>query len=955
MTLKIQPSFAKGEIAPALYGRVDTAMYQVALRTARNAIVHVWGGVSGRPGTHYLAPVKDHSYAPRLIPFQFKTTDKYQLEFGDFYMRVVRDDGHVLDSSAQVNVDGVADSFTNPGRLEVSTSPDILSTGLEVFFTGTLCPELNGRRFILGSATGPGIYELQDQVTGAFVSSADFTVPAGAGGTMTPIFELATPFAKEDLYELNFTQSADIITIVHKDYGIYDLSRLDHDDWTLEERIFGPEIDWPESISITPNTTGSTTHRYRVTAISRESGEESLPGLQTALLKNITNVTQANPAVVTVSSSPGAIHDGHEFYIEGVVGMEELNGRRFIINALTGGAFTQFELVGVDSTGYGAYASGGTTTPTYAVLANSNATPNNTISWAAVAGAERYAIYKLEAGTYGLIGETEGTSFTDNNISADTGESHPRARDPFVDATDKPGAVSFYEQRQVFGGTTDDPDTSFFSQVGNFNNMNVARPVRADDAITATLNSRQVNEIRHYVPGNDLLVFTSGSEWKVNSGPDAAFAQDTIKQRQQSEWGSSWRRPIRVGNIVLFVTEDNAHVRSIGYSLEFDAYEGDDMTLLSHHLLEGAQIVEWGHIRSPESRIYMTLDTGGALTFSFEPSQEVTAWTHWDTSGKFETVSTERGGGVYSEDSVYFVVRRRVNGNTVRYIEVSRQTYFNDVRDCFFVDSGLSLDNPVAITGLSLADPVVVTAPGHGLSDGDEIDISDIEWEPNVDKYFNETQPDQLNYRRFIVQNATASTIELLDEDGNTVDGTAFNAYVEGGYLREAFDTISGLWHLEGRNVSILSDGNVITSLTITDGQVVLPRKASRVHIGLPFIVDIELLNVAAPEAAGALQGVLTKIPEVTVRFLKSRGLLIGPSSPDQNGAQTMLTEMKQREFEKLGEPTRLLTGDKKITLEPDWSTNGRIFMRQKDPLPLTILAVIPDIYSEHDGRNEED
>ena len=86
----IQSAFSKGEIAPALYARVTTVAYRNALRTARNVVVHVSGGVGSRPGSKFRAPVGDHTTSPYLIPFEFKTTDKYQLEFGNLYMRVMR-------------------------------------------------------------------------------------------------------------------------------------------------------------------------------------------------------------------------------------------------------------------------------------------------------------------------------------------------------------------------------------------------------------------------------------------------------------------------------------------------------------------------------------------------------------------------------------------------------------------------------------------------------------------------------------------------------------------------------------------------------------------------------------------------------------------------------------------------------------------------------------------------
>jgi hypothetical protein len=53
---------------------------------------------------------------------------------------------------------------------------------------------------------------------------------------------------------------------------------------------------------------------------------------------------------------------------------------------------------------------------------------------------------------------------------------------------------------------------------------------------------------------------------------------------------------------------------------------------------------------------------------------------------------------------------------------------------------------------------------------------------------------------------------------------------------------------------------------------------------------------------------------------------------------------MKQREFERLGEPTRLTTGTKTIWLKPTWKSSGKLLLRQKDPMPMNILAIIPDL-----------
>lgn len=1114
MTRLLKTSFSRGEIAPALYGRVGTELYQTALRTARNVVVHTTGGVSKRPGSGWIGPVADHTYAPRMIRFQFKTTDQYILEFGDFYMRVIRDDGHVLDTSVTDAIEGATQA--SPVVLTMTGHP--FSNGQEIYISGVSgMTELNGRRFIVANATANTV-ELTSQIDGTNIDGTGYSAWT-SGGTVDKIYEIATPYAIADVPELVVAQSADVMTITHRNYDARELTRLDHDNWVISTPTFGSSVTTPSGITVTPDVAGGIEYKYRVTAISADNSEESLPGLDVTSA-TITGATQANPVVITTSAAHNWV-DNDEVFIDSIVGMTELNGRRFIVVNTTA---TTAELLGEDGTSYTAYSSGGTATQTLTRILNGVDPAANTVAWNEVSGADRYGIYKFQNGAWGLIGESEGLSFYDDNITADASISHPRSRNPFRGTDNKPGVVSFYEQRRVFGGTNNSPDTEFFSQVGSYNNMNVSSPLLDSDAITASLASLEVNEIRHFVPLNNLLVFTSGAEWRVDAGDNSYFAASTIKQKPQSYWGCSYRRPLVIGDTVVFVDDTNATVRSLGWSFQANGYTGVDLSFLASHLFRGYSVVDWTMQRSPEARIYVVRDDGKMLTLTYDADQQVVAWTHWDTDGKYEAVETLRGGGATGEDSVYAVVKRTINGKTVRYIEVYRDRYFDMVEDAYFVDSGLSLDTPIDITDVTLANPVVVRAPAHGLSEGDTVDINDITWVADVDATFNETQPAQLNNYRYVVKNigdenlltyseqfdnaawaktrcsitadaeaapdgastadkivedssastthfvqgtasftngsqytfsvylkagedtqvqielgntafpasaskifdvsagtasgtgtglddfaitsvgngwyrcsitstadttvsssinillrdpssgtsftgdgtsglyiwgaqlerssetgtytkteatpdTTADTFELYEEDGVTpVDGTAFNAYVEGGYVRKAVTTLTGLWHLEGKTLTMLVDGNVVTNKTVADGSVTLDRKSSRIHAGLGYIADVELLNVEA-QGGETLQGKITKIPKVTVRFEKSRGMFIGPDT-------SRLVEMKQRQFELIGQPTQLLTGDKEVTLLPDWNSNGRVFMRNPYPLPFKILAVMPSVYA---------
>jgi hypothetical protein len=80
-------SFKAGEVSPRMEGRVTLDTYREGLADMTNLLVLPQGGVTRRPGTEYLGEIKNSAQAARLIPFQFKTTDTYILEFGNQTMR----------------------------------------------------------------------------------------------------------------------------------------------------------------------------------------------------------------------------------------------------------------------------------------------------------------------------------------------------------------------------------------------------------------------------------------------------------------------------------------------------------------------------------------------------------------------------------------------------------------------------------------------------------------------------------------------------------------------------------------------------------------------------------------------------------------------------------------------------------------------------------------------------
>jgi len=145
---------------------------------------------------------------------------------------------------------------------------------------------------------------------------------------------------------------------------------------------------------------------------------------------------------------------------------------------------------------------------------------------------------------------------------------------------------------------------------------------------------------------------------------------------------------------------------------------------------------------------------------------------------------------------------------------------------------------------------------------------------------------------------------------------------------------VSGIDHLEGEEVVALADGNVVRGLTVNLGSITIPREASVIHVGLGYISDVETLGIDSSEQT--MQGRKKNVSEVSIRVLNSRGGWVGPDADN-------LIEIKPR-FDSDGYDTiALKTFEERVNIQPDWNDDGKVLVRQLDPLPMTILAITPE------------
>lgn len=292
----------------------------------------------------------------------------------------------------------------------------------------------------------------------------------------------------------------------------------------------------------------------------------------------------------------------------------------------------------------------------------------NTISWSALTGADRYAVYKSNNGVFGFIGGTEGLSFRDGTpvISADLSDTPPKGYNPFDGVDRYPSSVAFHQQRLLFARSRANPNAMWGSQSADFENMDRSYPAKADDSFDFALVAKKVNSINQLFSSTALLALTTDSIFSISGGGDKAISPSDFLPKRESGRGASRLPAIDIDNVVFYQPNQGSSVRTLGFSFEVDGYRGSNVSIFSPHLFEGVTITAWAHQTEPYSCIWCATTTGLLYCFTWEQEQDVWGWTVCETEGFVEDVTTITEGGV---DRVYLIVRRRMGATTKRFIE----------------------------------------------------------------------------------------------------------------------------------------------------------------------------------------------------------------------------------------------------------------------------------------------
>jgi hypothetical protein len=257
-TNTIQTNFTAGELTPRLEARVDIAKYANGCSVLENMIVLPHGGAARRGGTKFVVQTKTAADKARLVPFEFNVEQTYAIEFGDQYIRFYRNNGIILEASDTIT----AITAANPGVLTITGHS--YSDGDWVYISGIVgMTELNNKYYIVANQATNTI-ELTD-LDGNAIDTSAFTAYS-SGGITERVYEVATPWLVADIFDLQFTQSADILYVTHPDYSPREISRTGNTSWIVTEYDFqdGPYL--AENNTTTTLTLSATTGSVNVTA-----------------------------------------------------------------------------------------------------------------------------------------------------------------------------------------------------------------------------------------------------------------------------------------------------------------------------------------------------------------------------------------------------------------------------------------------------------------------------------------------------------------------------------------------------------------------------------------------------------------------------------------------------------------------------------------------------------------
>tara|TARA_Y100001938_G_C8096906_1_gene438735 strand:- start:128 stop:2611 length:2484 start_codon:yes stop_codon:yes gene_type:complete len=668
-------NFSAGQLSSRLDGRTDLAKYFNGCTTLTNFLVHPHGGATRRPGTYFAAEVKTSSKATRLIPFEFNTDQTYIIELGDQYMRFFTNNGQIVEGNKTIS------GATQANPCVITSSSHGYENNQEITISSVVgMSELNGKRYLVKNKT-TNTFELTNK-DGTNINSTSFTA-YGSAGVANRIYEITSPFLEAQLFDVKFAQSADTMWMVHPSHFPRKLTRTGNTAWTLTQAPleYGPMQD--ENTSDTTLTASARTGSSCTITASADTFASTDVGRLIKIYDGWVKIDTFNSATEVV----GTVQDN-------------LEGRAELLPEYTAATIAFVE---GDPSATGAEHNDRITDTAkkfieqgfkvgHTITVSGTSSNNKDLLIVSVtddtiltAPSDDLAAEGASSGNT-LVGKLEATD--EWSLGA------------FSDTTGYPSAVCFFEERLVYAGTTNQPQTVFFSESGGFDQF--ADGADDGDAMIYSIASSQVNKIRYLSPGRVLIIGTSAAEFAAQgSSANEPITPTSINIKRQTTYGTATVSPVQTGNVVLFLQRAQRKIRELVYNFDVDGYIAPDMTLLAEDITSGG-IVDMDIQQEPDNVLWCCRADGALLGMTYRREENVVAWHKHDLGGSGAAESVAVIPGDLDEDQVWILTKRTINSVTRRYVEYIKAQEFGAVTDAFFVDSGLTYSGgaTTSITGL---------------------------------------------------------------------------------------------------------------------------------------------------------------------------------------------------------------------------------------------------------------
>ena len=962
----IVTNFQAGELSPRLEGRIDLQKYSAGAQTLQNMLVYPQGGITRRPGTYYSGTSKDGGKV-RLINFEFSDEQAYVLEFGANYVRFFKDGAILTEATKTIT------AITKANPAVVTSNGHGFSDGDRVFIKDVVgMVEVNNREFTVTSST-TNTFALSG------VNSSAFTTYSSAG-TAGKIVEVTTTYTVTEIFEINHVQSADVLYLAHKSHAPAKLTRTTTTSFTIDDIDFfdGPYLD--ENITDTSIfATGDSAEVHLVA-----------PNINSLTVTETTSgITDTRSEVQSVAGftdlEVSELKDKTLFFNDGTTSLEvEITSKPADLDAVV-------TLI-TSATGYGSMGftvSAGTDALTLTFASSLGNVALATVGFltddvfpSGVSGAlwrfrepvEQYHdewsasktnyaadavvyfngnVYKQTTGSTQAPGNTppvhlEGAQTYNSGViewtfqHSGTGFVKITERNKQIGIKSKSGTYTLGET--VTGGTSsatgeyvhDDGITMFLTAVtGTFQSAETLTGGSSSATSTSTSTiSTASKSVKVSVKGvgvlpNEIVGLANASKnWSEGSfSTKNKFPKAVSFYEERLYFAGTEKQPQTIFGSVTADFEN--HTPGTEDDSAINVTIASDQVNVIKHMLPG--------------RFLQIMTTSAEFTLS---GSGVTAVTPTNVNVLRET--TFGSGDVRPLRAGASTIMIQKGGEKVKEVTFSLETDGLVGRDLTVLGEHLArggltdmiwqqepelllwfVRGDGTLIGLSY-DPANNTIGWHQHPLGGSGVVESITAIPSGSE-------DQvyLSVKRTINSSTVRHIVYMKSIYFNQDVGDA--CYVDSGFTYDstATTTITGLDHLEGETIQILADGSTHSDKTVSNGSITLDRSASKVHVGYSYDSLVETLRLEAGAEDGVAQGKIKRIHGVTVRFLDTVGAELGPDTNNLDRLPFRDSSMA------MDSAIPLFNGDKEIFFPSGYENNAHVVIRQNQPLPITIVAII--------------